>query len=141
MRRDILNTFQINPKDHAYQIGVNRWVSFLFALSGLVYMLRWQKNIRLIGLATGTVCGLALWLEMTRVEWALLLLTMALVWVTEFINASIEASVDLAAQRSFHPMAKVSKDVSAAAVLLASVFAVLIGLVLLLKPLLNKIGL
>jgi len=62
-----------------------------------------------------------------------------MVFTAEFINTSIEAVVDLASP-VHHPLAKVGKDVGAAAVLVAALSAILIGLLILGPPLWQKIG-
>jgi diacylglycerol kinase len=67
-----------------------------------------------------------------------LIITIAMVFTAEFINTAIEAVVDLATHEE-HPLAKVSKDVGAAAVLIAALAAVLVGLLILGPPLWAKI--
>jgi diacylglycerol kinase len=62
-----------------------------------------------------------------------------MVFAAEFINTAIEAVVDLASPRK-HPLGKVGKDVGAAAVLIAALAAVLIGLLILGPPLLEKLS-
>jgi diacylglycerol kinase len=83
---------------------------------------------------------LAVWLGISRIELAILILTITMVWLAEFVNAGIEAAVDLASP-DIHPMAKVGKDVASAAVLLGVAASILIGLLLMGLPLLRKIGL
>lgn len=78
--------------------------------------------------------AVAFWLQLGRLDWAVLLLTIALVWVAEFVNTAVEAVVDLLSPE-LHPLAKVSKDVAAAAVLLAALAAAGIGLLVLGPPL------
>lgn len=56
-----------------------------------------------------------------------------MVWMAEFINAAVEAAIDLSTSE-FHPMAKVGKDVASAAVLLGVVASIIIGLIILLHP-------
>jgi undecaprenol kinase/diacylglycerol kinase (ATP) len=56
----------------------------------------------------------------------------------EFVNAAVEAVVNLASP-DFHPMAKVAKDVASAAVLLGVVASVIIGLLILGPPLLQRL--
>ena len=68
-------------------------------------------------------------------ELAILLLTIGFVLVLEALNTALEALVDLASPE-YHPLAKIAKDVAAAAVLIAAITAVLVGLVLLLPRLL-----
>jgi diacylglycerol kinase len=83
-----------------------------------------------------TVCVIALgaWLSLSRIEWAILALAMGLVWIAEFFNTALEAVVDLASP-DIHPLAKVSKDVGAAAVLIAAITSVVVGLAILGPPL------
>ena len=60
--------------------------------------------------------------------------------MAEFINTALEAVVDLASPQH-HPLAKVGKDVGAAAVLIAAVTSVVIGLLILGPPLWEKVTL
>ena len=82
---------------------------------------------------------LGLWLGLPPRDWAVLVLAIAMVFTAEFINTSIEAVVDLASP-VHHPLAKVGKDVGAAAVLLAALAAILIGLLILGPPLWVKLS-
>jgi diacylglycerol kinase len=85
------------------------------------------------------VFALGLWLGLGRLEWAIILLAIAGVWMAEFINTALEAVVDLASP-DLHPLAKVGKDVAAAAVLVGSLTAMLVGLLILGPPLWGKIS-
>jgi diacylglycerol kinase len=93
-----------------------------------------------MSVASVAIMLLALWLRISRVELAILILTITIVWFAEFVNAGIEAAVDLASPQ-IHPMAKVGKDVASAAVLLGVVASLLVGLLLLGPALLEKLGL
>lgn len=116
----------------------SRLRSFRHALSGLLYVLHTQRNAWLHAVATACVLSLAAWLSLTRTEWALLVLAIGLVWSAEFVNTALEATVDLASP-DVHPVAKIGKDVGAAAVLVASAAAALIGLLILGPPLLGRL--
>lgn len=70
-------------------------------------------------------------LRISASSWALILLAIALVWIAEFLNTALEAVVDLATNHQHHELARVGKDVGAAAVLIAAVTSVLIGLLVL----------
>ena len=118
---------------------VSRARSFGHAFRGLWYVLRTQRNAWIHALATLLVAALALWLRLPLRDWAVLLVTVALVWTSEFINTALEAVVDLASPQQ-HPLAKVGKDVGAAAVLIAALISVLIGLLILGPPLWEKIA-
>jgi diacylglycerol kinase (ATP) len=81
---------------------------------------------------------LGFWLHLPLSDWAVLFLTIALVWTAEFINSALEAVVDLASPQQ-HPLAKVGKDVGAAAVMIASLAAMLVGLLILGPPMYEKL--
>jgi diacylglycerol kinase len=112
----------------------SRLVSFHHALRGWWYVLRTQRNAWLHALASVIVVGLGWTMRITGQDWALLLLAMGLVWMAEFLNTALEAVVDLASPES-HPLARVGKDVGAAAVLIAALTAALVGLLVLGPPL------
>jgi len=82
---------------------------------------------------------LAAWLGLPPRDWAVLLLSIAMVWTAEFINTSLEAVVDLASPEK-HPLAKAGKDVGAAAVLIAALSSVVIGLLVLGPPLWSRVS-
>jgi diacylglycerol kinase (ATP) len=117
----------------------SRLSAFGHALAGMGHVLRTQRNAWIHGLATLAVVGLAFWLRILPQEWPPLLLAIALVWMAEFINTALEALVDLASPQN-HPLAKVGKDVGAAAVLIAAIAAALVGLVILGPPLAARLG-
>jgi len=108
--------------------------SFQNAFSGWWYVLRTQRNAWIHALASVLVAILGLWLGLPLRDWAVLVLTIAMVWASEFLNTALEAVVDLASPEH-HPLAKVGKDVGAAAVLIAAAAAVVIGLLILGPPL------
>ena len=116
------------------QRAISRLAAFRHAFAGWWYMLRTQRNAWIHAVISTAVFALGLWLGLGRLEWALLVLTIGLVWMAEFVNTSLEAVVDLASP-NLHPLAKVGKDVAAAAVLVGSLTAVLVGLLILGPPL------
>jgi diacylglycerol kinase (ATP) len=117
---------------------VSRAQAFRHAFRGMWYVLRTQRNAWLHAVVTSLVVLVAFWLHLPLHDWAILLLTIALVWTAEFINTALEAVVDLASPQN-HPLAKVGKDVGAAAVLIAALTSILIGLLILGPPLLIKL--
>jgi len=114
--------------------ATSRIASFRHAFAGWWYVLRTQHNAWIHAVASITILAVALWLGLGRVEWAILIFTIALVWVAEFFNTAVEAFVDLLSP-DIHPLAKVAKDIAAAAVLIAALAAVVVGL-LVMGPLL-----
>ncbi len=121
---------QIDPSEHAAATSDGRWASFLYALAGILYAVRHQRNTWIMGCATAAAVALGVWAGLDSVEWAILVLTIGVVWVAEFLNSAVEAAVDIATPE-IHPMAKVAKDVAAGAVLTASFVALVIGLLIL----------
>jgi len=117
----------------------SRIASFWHAFNGLWYVLRTQRNAWIHAAATILVVALGLWLGLSGWDWAVLVLSIAIVWMAEVLNTAIEAVVDLASP-VHHPLAKVGKDVGAGAVLIAEATAVLVGLLVLGPPLWAKLG-
>ena len=101
-------------------------------------MLRTQRNAWFHATISTLVFLAGLWLRLNRTEWAIILLTIALVWMAEFVNTALEAVVDLASP-DLHPLAKIGKDVGAAAVLIGSIAAMVVGLLILGPPLWAKV--
>jgi diacylglycerol kinase (ATP) len=112
--------------------------SFRYAFQGWFHVLRTQQNVWIHGAVAIVVFILALWLRLPPRDWAVLILTSGMVFAAEFMNTAIEAVVDLASPDK-HPLAKIGKDVGAAAVLVAAIAAILIGLLLLGPPLWAKL--
>ena len=108
----------------------SRVTAFGHAFRGWAYVLKTQHNAWIHSTVAIIVIVLGLWLGLPPRDWAVLVLAIAMVFTAEFINTSIEAVVDLASPEH-HPLAKVGKDVGAAAVLVAALSAVLIGLLIL----------
>jgi diacylglycerol kinase len=118
--------------------AASRLASFRHAFAGWWYMLRTQRNAWIHATISTLVFLAGLWLGLNRMEWAIILLTIALVWMAEFVNTALEAVVDLASP-DLHPLAKIGKDVGAAAVLIGSIAAMVVGLLILGPPLWAKV--
>jgi diacylglycerol kinase (ATP) len=117
----------------------SRITSFGHAFRGWGYVIRNEKNAWIHAVVTIFVVILGTWLVITPTDWAVLILTIAMVWAAEFLNTSIEAVVDLASP-VHHPLAKVGKDVGAAAVLISAFASILVGLIILGPPLWARIA-
>jgi diacylglycerol kinase (ATP) len=129
-----------NLSPHPGFIGFlhGRYNAFRHAFSGWWYVLRTQRNAWIHALISTAAFVVGLWLGLTTQEWAIIVLAMLGVWMAEFVNTAIEAVVDLASPQ-IHPLAKLSKDVGAAAVLIAALSAAIIGLLILGPPLWIKL--
>ncbi len=116
-----------------------RAMSFRYAFQGSWHVLRTQPNAWIHVLATVAVFILGFWLKLSRTDWAILVITMTLVWAAEFSNTALEALVDLASPAA-HPLAKTAKDVAAGVVLVTAIGAVIVGLIILGPPFWGKIA-
>jgi diacylglycerol kinase len=117
---------------------LSRIQSFRHAFRGWFYVMRTQRNVWIHSTIATAVFIVGLWLELSLIEWGIIILTAAFVFAAEFMNTAIEVVVDLASPDE-HPLAKIGKDVGAAAVLVAALAAILIGLLILGPPLWLKL--
>ena len=107
----------------------NVFQSFKYAFSGLKYGFVNTKNLHvdLIFIIAVIVCGFIF--KIHFIEWAILLGCIALVVSLELMNTAIEEVVNLASP-DIHPLAKISKDVAAGAVLMSAIISSIIGLLI-----------
>lgn len=122
-----------NQKQHSF------WTSLRCAVTGVGEAFRSQRNVRIQFAMTvvAAACGLAF--QISRLEWCLITLVIAGVLVTELINTSIEAVVDLASPEH-HDLARTAKDVAAGAVLCAAGAAIVVGILVFAPYLLTVIA-
>jgi diacylglycerol kinase (ATP) len=111
--------------------------SFSYAWAGFLFAWKNQRNFRLKVYIGVLALALALWLQVSLVP---VLLLIALVLGLELVNTALEAVVDLVSP-NYHPLAKAAKDLAAAAVLVASAIAALIGIILFIPALVDRLGL
>jgi undecaprenol kinase len=109
--------------------GVRRADGFRAAFSGLRRLVTSERHFQLHLAAAACAMILAAFLGFTRLEWAILILTIGLVLVAEGVNSAIERAIDTTTP-GFHPLAKAAKDIGAAAVLIAAMISILIALLL-----------
>lgn len=100
--------------------------SFRYAARGLVALLRSQHNAWIHAAASVAVVALGFYVGLSRLEWCLVVLAMAVVWSAEAVNTAVEALCDVASPE-VHPLVERVKDVAAGAVLLAAVGAAVVG--------------
>jgi len=100
--------------------------SFNSAIEGFLYVVKTQRNMRIHFLLALMVLVLGIKLNFERIEMMVLCITAALVLITEMINTAIEI-VSNKVSTSYSGWVKVVKDMSAGAVLVASLNAVIVG--------------
>lgn len=135
----LIGTMRINPKTYKPLSNDTDFARTKYAVAGLLFMLRREQTIRNVLMTTIIVSILAAWLEIDGLHAVIVFLSLGLVWITETMNSAIEAVVDLVTQE-LHPLAKVAKDVAAAATLMATVTSASITLTLVGPPLIQKLG-
>ncbi|MEB3284948.1 MAG: diacylglycerol kinase family protein [Candidatus Sericytochromatia bacterium] len=116
----------------------NLLASFRFAFAGIYFCLRTERNMRIHVAAGVLAMALGAWLRIPFFHLALIAVVSSLVVTMEMLNTAIENAVDLFTHRK-HPLAKIAKDVAAAAVLVSAANALLVGLLLLGPPLFEVI--
>ena len=112
--------------------------SFGYAFAGIGYALKTQPNTWIHMIVTILCVIVGLWLGIERRDWALLVLTIAVVWAAELVNTAVESVVDMS-MPDVHPLAKAAKDVAAGAVLVTAMGAIIVGLLILGPPLWAKV--
>ena len=116
-------------------------ISFLRSLGVAVRGIRdavaEERNLRIHLGVTALVIGLGMWADLSRIEWGLLVLCIGSVLTGELLNTAIETVVDLVCPGE-HELARKAKDISAGAVLTLTVMSVVLGLLILIPPLVEK---
>ena len=103
--------------------------AFVFAFEGFIFFFKSVHNawIHLFAAILTVVAGFLY--ELNAIEWLWVLSAIAIVFITEMINTAIEKVVDLNTSE-FHLLAKQAKDIAAAAVLTACVYAIVVALII-----------
>lgn len=122
-------------------MGLNhsRTKSFSYALTGIKEAFQKEPNLRIHSIIAIAVIILAFLLKFEKLEWLILIITIFFVITLELLNTALEALVDLI-NPEIKKEAKVTKDVSAAVVLFASVLAIIVGLILFTSKILAFLG-
>ncbi|MBI5794572.1 diacylglycerol kinase family protein [Candidatus Uhrbacteria bacterium] len=107
--------------------------SFSHAIHGVVVVFQSEQNFRIQVAAAILVFFLALFFRVRYEEWIILLFLTGAVLILELVNSILERIVDTFKPR-IHPVVKDIKDIMAAAVLIASVIAVMVGVIIFYSP-------
>ena len=109
----------------------SEWQKFVagfgYAFNGLGYALRTQRNVR-VHIAIGALAVfMGIVLHISAIEFAMIFVAIAGVFVAEMFNTVIELCIDLSTPE-YNPRAKIAKDVAAGAVLISALLAIVIGI-------------
>lgn len=110
--------------------------SFGYAFSGLKAAFRTEHNLWIHAALTVAATVLGLVFRIASIEWLVLVVVMALVWMAELFNTALEKAMDFVSKES-HPQIKLVKDLSAAAVLVTSIAALIAGGIIFIPKLLS----
>jgi diacylglycerol kinase len=113
--------------------------SFGYAFKGLAYAAKTQLNFRIHLFATVLAVAAGLWLHISTHDWEWIILSITFVLVAELFNTAIETLTDLVSPE-YNELAGRVKDVSAGAVTVAAIFALITGLIVFLPKLLLLIN-
>lgn len=127
----------ISRDERKSEKGIKKFInSFKYPISGLRYAYKNEQNLEVdIGIAVLVVI-LGFLFKISVSEWAILTITVGLVISFELINTALEAVVDLITDK-YHPLAKVAKDTSAAAVLILAIVSIIEGLIIFLPKIIS----
>lgn len=107
----------------------HRILSFKYALVGIVSALKEEPNLKFHFIAALLVIVLSFFLKISRADWIIIIFLIGFVISVELTNTAIEAIVDKFTDKE-HPGAKLAKDISAGAVLVAAITAGVLGAII-----------
>lgn|SRR5690606_24902165 len=112
--------------------------SIKYAFNGLIYGLRTEKNIQIwLGIAL-IMIGFSFWLQVTPTEFLIFLIWLFLIGTSEYLNTSIEKLANRVTLE-YDEQIKHVKDIAAGATLVASIGAIITGLVIFVPKILEKL--
>ncbi|MDD5416116.1 MAG: diacylglycerol kinase family protein [Candidatus Daviesbacteria bacterium] len=118
------------------KISSRRILSFKYAFAGIITALKEEPNLKFHFLAGLLVVVLAIVLKISTIDWIIIIFLIGFVTSVELTNTAIEAVVDAFTDQE-HPRAKIAKDISAGAVLIAAITSFIIGAMIFLPYLLQ----
>ena len=118
----------LKSRRKSYKTSKNVLKSFRYAFSGIKYTFKNSRNFKIQVIFAIFSLTLGSIVQLSNSDFLILLVTVFSVLTLEILNTSIESLVDLVVKKKFSYLAKIAKDCSAGAVLLASINSVIIGL-------------
>jgi diacylglycerol kinase len=117
---------------------IHRLKSFAYAWSGIKSVLKNEHNTWIHLFLTITAMALGIVLKLADIEWAILIIVTAMVWMAELFNTCIEKIMDFSST-DYHPQIKLIKDMAAAAVLIASIAALIAGAIIFIPKIMHHV--
>lgn len=113
--------------------------SFMHAIDGIIYGIRFEHNMIIILVATVLVTIAGLIYKISIYEWLFIITMIGTISASEMINTSIEATIDLVTTE-IHPLAKIAKDTASSATLILCLIALIGGIMIFIPKALILIG-
>ncbi len=112
---------------------------FAYAFRGIWITFKSERNFKIHTVALCLVVAMGLYLHLSALEWGLTIFAIGFVLVAELFNTAIERIGDEVASGKVNSFVRNIKDISAAAVLLSALTALIIGIIILFIPLIQKL--
>ena len=99
--------------------------SIKYSIDGLVNAYQNEQSLWLHAMCTTLIVVLGFILQISFIQWAIIVIALVIVLAVELLNTAIEATVDLIT-KEIHPLAKVAKDCGSAAAFVSSIMVFII---------------
>lgn len=109
------------------------------SVNGLIYAYLNEQSLTLHAILTIVVLVSGFYFNISKMQWAILVIVMTIIIVTELLNTAIEATVDLVTNE-YHELAKIAKDCASAAAFVASILAISLYLYVFLPKIIQLIS-
>ncbi|MCH3964681.1 MAG: diacylglycerol kinase [Clostridium sp.] len=103
--------------------------SFNYAIQGIIYSVRTQRNMKIHMIAALLVLVLCFFYDLSKIELLAITITITMVIMAELFNTAVEFAID-ATTNYYHPLAKIAKNVAAGGVLITAINAILVGYII-----------
>ena len=119
--------FTLNKRGQSFKTSQNFYESINHAYAGIIYCFKYSRNFRIQILCSVITIFLGFLLKLNGIESIVIIATIFSVLILEILNTSIESLVDLVVGKKYSKLAKISKDCSAASVLIASINSIFVA--------------
>ena len=103
--------------------------SFNYAIEGIIYSVRTQRNMKIHMIAAVLVLTMCFFYDLSKMEILAIVITISMVIMAELFNTAVEFAID-ATTNYYHPLVKIAKNVAAGAVLISAINAVVVGYII-----------
>lgn len=128
-KRETQSITMNNKTERASNWWYQRCKSFVYSFNGVIAFLKSGPHAQIHLAATITVAALSVFLGLTRMEIIVICFSVGFVWITEMINTAIEKTMDFITLKK-HEEIRIIKDIASGSVLIASIVAVVAGLII-----------